>query len=317
MANLRKLLGKEFGSTVLAAASEYASLSKVRDGKVFNMYPYCNISKDNNYRGYCMEYWCMPCGTTQATFEIWGGGGSGAGGCCCQQGIPGGSGSYSRKTITSADGYGDMGGWCFYLNVAQPTDCSASCLGIQGCKTYVCGTTSAAKSAIGSNFCAEGGVPGKTCCEAFWSSTFRCQDRVYWTGCGGYDPATDGATAYGGDENVKGNVGFFRIYNTSDNCWAKLGLPYPARLMDHKGGHIMATNGGNACINDGAACQGTTPFAFASGCSSGLPGIGAPSTTSCGGSCCYGWKGNGGFIKITYCSCWLGVNEGCAKHFCN
>ena len=24
-----------------------------------------------------MEYWCMPCGTTQATFEIWGGGGSG------------------------------------------------------------------------------------------------------------------------------------------------------------------------------------------------------------------------------------------------
>ena len=53
MANLRTLLGKEFGSTVISAAAEYASLSKVRDGKVFTMYPYCQTSKSASYRDYC------------------------------------------------------------------------------------------------------------------------------------------------------------------------------------------------------------------------------------------------------------------------
>jgi hypothetical protein len=48
-----------------------------------------------------------------------------------------------------------------------------------------------------------------------------------------------------------------------------------------------------------------------------MPGVGAPSATSCGGSCCYGRRGVGGMIKITYCSCWLGVNNNCAYHFCN
>ena len=317
MANLRGLLGKEFDSTVLETAGQFGSYEKIRDGKVYNFAPYCNLNCDSSYRGYCQEYWCVPCGTTQLTFEMWGGGGSGGGACCCQQGMPGGSGAYTRKTITSADGYGDMGGWCFFLKVAEPTCCSQCCVGIQGCKSYICGKNSSAQSAIGSNFCADGGLPGKTCCYAYWDTTFRCLDRVYWTGCGGYDPATDGPNAYGGDENIKGHPGFFRTYNTSNSCWAKMGMAYPPRLFDNEGGHLISNVKGNACINDGTFCQGTTPWAFGSGCNATLPGVGGPSSTSCGGGCCYGHRGHGGLIKITYCSCWMGVNRDCAYHFCN
>lgn len=314
MANLRGLLGKEFDSTVLQTAGTFGSYEKVRDGKVYNFLPYCNLNCDNSYRGYCQEFWCVPCGTTSITFEIWGGGGSGGGGCCCQQGIPGGSGAYSRKTLQYPQ---IQGGWCYFLKVAEPTCCSSCCCGIQGCKTYICGKNSAAQQALGSNFCAEGGLPGKTCCYAFWDTTFRCQDRVYWSGCGGWNPASDGPSAYGGDENIKGHPGFFRIYNTSDNCWAKAGLAYPPRLIDHKGGHLMSNYRGNACIHPSTFCQGTTPWAFNANCNATLPGVGGPSATSCGGGCCYGHRGHGGFIKITYCSCWLGVNRDCAYHFCN
>jgi hypothetical protein len=315
MANLRQLLGKEFDSTVLSTAGTFGSYEKIRDGKVTNMAPYCNMQNcETSYRGYYMEYFCVPCGTTQMTFEIWGGGGSGGGACCCMQGIPGGSGAYARKTLTYPN---IQGGWCFHLAVAPPTCCSQCCCGIRGCKTYICGKNSEAQTAIGSNFCAEGGLPGKTCCYAFWSNQFRCQDRVYWTGCGGYDPGADCACAFGGDEMVPGRPGFFRTYNTSTVCWAKAGLSYPARLIDHKGGYMISNHDCDAGLQRRTFCQGTTPWAFNSNCNNTLPGVGAPSAASCGGGCCYGYRGTGGFIKITYCSCWMGVNQSCAFHFCN
>jgi len=118
---------------------------------------------------------------------------------------------------------------------------------------------------------------------------------------------------------IGGRPGFFRIYNTSDNCWAKLGMPYPAKLIDDLGGYITANNMGNACLNQYSYCTGTTAWAFSTNCNGGpgIPGVGAPSSTSCGGGCCYGWRGGGGMIKITYCSCWLGTNSNCAYHFCN
>lgn len=314
MANLRKLLGREFDSTVLQTAGTFGSYTKIRDGKVFNFAPHCNLGCDNSYRGYCMEYFCVPCGTTQMTFEIWGGGGSGGGACCCQQGMPGGSGAYARKTLTYPQ---IQGGWCFFLKVAEPTCCSQCCCGIRGCKTYICGKNGDAQNAIGSNFCVEGGLPGKTCCYAFWDTQFRCQDRIYWAGCGGWDPATDCACGYGADEVIPGRPGFFRIYNTSSNCWAKAGLAYPARLVDDKGGHMISNYKGDACLHQQTVCQGTMPWAFNAYCNATLPGVGSPSATSCGGGCCYGYRGMGGFIKITYCSCWIGENLNCAYHFCN
>ena len=216
MANLRGLLGKEFGSTIDDTAATFGSYTKVRDGMVFNFMPYCNMGNcDNNYRGYYIQHWCVPCGTTQITVELWGGGGSGAGACCCQQGIPGGSGSYVRKTLQYPQ---IQGGWCYYLCVAPPTCCASCCCGIQGCKSFIVGCNV-------SNLCADGGLPGKTCCYAYWSNDFRCTDRHYFAGSGGWTPGTDGASSYGGDEMIKGGPGFFRTYNTSSTCWSKISYP--------------------------------------------------------------------------------------------
>lgn len=87
MANLRELLGKE----TLTSVQSGTSITGLNDGKTFIFHPYCNIGNcEQNYHDYCINYWCVPCGTTHMTFEIWGGGGSGAGACCCQQGHPGG-----------------------------------------------------------------------------------------------------------------------------------------------------------------------------------------------------------------------------------
>lgn len=310
MANLRGLLGKEFASTITDTAAVYGSYTRVRDGMVFNFHPYCNRGNcEQSYHDYCINHWCVPCGTTQITFELWGGGGSGGGACCCQQGIPGGAGSYVRKTLQYPQ---IQGGWCYAMVVASPTCCSQCCCGIQGCKSYITGCNL-------SNLCAEGGLPGKTCCYAFWGNEFRCTDRVYFSGAGGWTPGTHKSNSYGGDEMIPGGPGFFRTYNNSNTCWAKIGMAYPGRLIDHKGGHIMSNNRGDACNQERTYCNGTTPWAYSTNCNGGpgIPGVGAPSATSCSNSCCYGWRGQGGFIKITYCSCWLGVNNDCAFHFCN
>ena len=326
MANLRGLLGKEFASTVADTASQYGSYSKVRDGKVMNFMSYCNMTNcEDSYRHYYMQYWCVPCGTTQITFELWGGGGSGAGACCCQQGVPGGAGGYVRKTLEYPL---VQGGWCYQLCVASPTCCSQCCCGIKGCKSWITGCNL-------SNLCAEGGTPGKTCCYAFWDTTYRCQDRIDWggdsseshidgtmgseDGKGGFNRVNDCSCYYGADCGIPGRPGFFRQYNTANNCWVKLGMPYPAKLIDDMGGHIITSNRGNACSHEYSYCRGTTPWAYSANCNGGpgIPGVGAPSATSCGGSCCYGWRGGGGMIKVTYCSCWIGINRDCAFHFCN
>lgn len=327
MANLRGLLGKEFASTLPDAVSKYGTYSKVRDGKVHNFMSYCNMHNcDDSYRHYYMQYWCVPCGTTSITWEIWGGGGSGGGACCCQQGVPGGSGAYARKTLHYPE---IQGGWCYCMYVASSTCCSQCCCGIRGCKSYVCGCNL-------SNFCVEGGLPGKTCCYAFWDTTYRCQPRVDWggdktegsrlqgtqsddPGYGHWNRVNDCSCYFGADFGVPGRTGFFNTYCTQNNCYAKLGLPYPAKLIDDMGGHLTVNNRGNACNNEQTYCAGTTPWAYSDNCNGGpgMPGVGAPSATSCGGSCCYGRRGVGGMIKVTLCSCWLGVDNNCAYYFCN
>lgn len=327
MANLRGLLGKEYASTLPDAVAKYGSFSKVRDGKVHNFASYCNMHNcDDSYRHYYMQYYCVPCGTTQITWELWGGGGSGAGACCCQQGAPGGSGAYARKTLTYPQ---IQGGWCYHMQVGGSTCCSQCCHGIRGCKTYVCGCNL-------NNFCAEGGLGGKTCCFAYWDTTYRCQPRIDWGGdktegskLDGTAPTTDGYGAYnrvndcscyfGADCGLPGRMGYFNQYCTQNNCYVKIALPYQGKLIDDMGGHITVNNKGNACINEGGYCSGTTPWAFNSNCNGGpgMPGVGAPSSTSCGGSCCYGMRGVGGFIKVTFCSCWIGVDNSCAHYFCN
>ena len=305
--NLRELLGREFASTIDQTIAENTSLERNHEGRVFLFAPYCNNNNCNsNYWEYCIQHWCVPCGTTQATFELWGGGGSGGGACCCMQGVPGGAGSYVRKTLQYPE---IQGGWCYQLCVASPTCCSRCCCGIQGCKTWVTGCNT-------SNLCANGGLPGKTCCWAFWNSTYRCQDKVTL----GRNLHTDGSCSYGGDCMIMGKPGFF--YNAFDgnNCWAKGMMPVPAGLISNGPSYITQNYQGNACLHEYMYCTGTTPWAYNINCNSTLPGVGSPSATACGGGCCYGYRGGGGLIRITYCSCWLQSatsNEDCAWYYFN
>ena len=118
----------------------------------------------------------------------------------------------------------------------------------------------------------------------------------------------------------KGNPGFF--YNACDgnNCWAKGMMPVPAGLISNMGAYITQNHQGNACLHEYMYCTGTTPWAYNINCNATLPGVGSPSATACGGGCCYGYRGGGGLIRITYCSCWLQSatsNEDCAWYYFN
>lgn len=317
MANLRSLIGREYASTLDNTIGEVGSLDMNNEGRVFLFRGYCGDGNCNsNYWEYCLQHWCVPCGTTQVTFELWGGGGSGGGGCCCQQGFPGGAGSYVRKTLEYPL---VQGGWCYSLCTAPPTCCSRCCCGIQGCKTWVQGCNL-------SNLCADGGLPGKTCCYAFWSNEFRCKDKVSFDGCGGWSLLNCCACAYGGDFMAGGKPSWFRTSNSSSNCWAKAGFAIPYGLVANGPTYQTVNYSGDACHHEYMMCRGTTPYAFNVNCGgkSGIPGKGGPSATSCGGGCCYGRGGASGMIKITYCSCWIhgsdrrsDGNQACSCFFYN
>tara|TARA_B100001996_G_scaffold27285_1_gene20941 strand:- start:1563 stop:1925 length:363 start_codon:yes stop_codon:yes gene_type:complete len=119
---------------------------------------------------------------------------------------------------------------------------------------------------------------------------------------------------------IGGRPGFFLNTCNQNNCWAKGMMPYPAGLINQKGGWLSQNNHGNACINEYMYCTGTTPWAYNINCNGGpgLPGVGSPSATACGGGCCYGWRGGGGLIRLTYCSCWIKEgNSDCAWFYFN
>lgn len=264
----------------------------------------------NSYWAYCGG-WCAPPGVTQITFEIWGGGGSGAGGCCCQQGSPGGAGAHARKTLCGCDFPGQsLGGMCYLWFLAPPTCCSACCVGLRGCKTYITGCGL-------SNFCADGGLPGKTCCGVFYvggiaptygpsCSSFANGSGAGLGGLGCYTFPPDGfvacdcACGYGGDYAVGGKLGWFRVdCACGDNCYVKLGIPQPGGARDQCTRYFITKNMGNACINECIAYStGEWPGHFC--CGWGMHGQGSPSTTSCAGACCYGYRGSRGLIRITY-----------------
>ena len=302
MAGIRNLLGKEFKSSV---GSLGTTAEPIHDGKVWiymdmNRACCCQCANTN-----CICRWCVPCGVTKVTFEIWGGGGAGAGSCCCMNGIPGTSGAYSRKTLT----YPEVeGGYCYSMCVATATTRSSSFRGIRGCKTYITGPGL-------SNFCAEGGFGGCSCC-GIWSTTGNySQDKLdfYAAGqCLGYGPS-----AYGGDENIDGVAGWIRAQCTS-NCAVKAMLPYPPRLIDHSGG--VTTTHYCTCSTCGEKnhCFFNHPWSGDPWCNhSGIPGFGNATAITCGSSCNCGSTGSGGMIRITYCSCWNGVNADCSLHMCN
>ena len=292
-----------------------------------------NSPCDNShaYSGYFHHryWWCAPPGTTHVTFEIWGGGGTGGGGCCCQQGNPGGAGAYAIKTLcaTCDPSTGQpfpgssFGGMCWEVFVGTTACCAACCKGTLGCKTYItgCGLT---------NFCADGGMPGKACCFAFWCG--RCCN----TGEGNYGPkgaqetnclneyrpcypmacsgmytfhpceltyTCDCACYYGADWGVPGKLGWFRSDCCESHCFTKLGVPYPGglgRLGGRCNGWVVERQWGNACVSEGQWCN-NGPFA---GHCYGVNGIGRGGmpATACAGGCCQGALGSAGLVRVHY-----------------
>jgi len=327
MADLRKLLDTENSSHLLRQVSSSGITTGIApisttwgtgwgpvltEGYTDYITGNCNNANgDLSYWAYCGG-WCAPPGVTRITFEIWGGGGSGGGSCCCQQGNPGGAGAFSTKTICACDFQGNsLGGHCYLWFLAQPTCCSACCMGLRGCKTYItgCGLT---------NFCADGGLFGKTCCYAFYaggsSPTYGPSCSSYSNGSGAglggegcytFPPdsstfACDCACGYGGDYHIGGKLGWFRVdCACGDTCYVKLGIPQSGGTRDQCTRYFITKNNGNSCINL-VASQLTGEWPTNPLCCWAMHGQGAPSSTSCAGSCCYGFRGTRGLIRIHY-----------------
>ena len=265
---------------------------------------------DTSGRQWCPGFCVIP-GVTTLQFEIWGGGGAGANACCCQQGSPGGSGAYAMKTLCASDlGLDTLGGFCYLLNIAPPTTCSGSCSGVQGCKSFITGCGL-------SNFCADGGMGGRTCCFIFHDAFGANLTGTFGPGgsgpsafdsggCYTLDPVSGSCTAkdcacyYGADFGVPGRPGWFRVdCICGNNCFVRLGIPQPGGFKDRETRYIISRNTGNACLGERTACTaGEWPLNMS--CGKGMRGQGTPSATSCGNGCCNGYRGTAGLIRVTY-----------------
>lgn len=307
----------------------------VYDGDCFN--GQCDSSHHwDGYRHNCY-YFCAPPGTTRITFELWGGGGSGASACCCQQGNPGGAGAYAIKTLCAqcnpATGLpfegGTFGGMCWEIFVAPPNCCSQCCIGVPGCNSSVigCGLT---------NFCAGGGLPGKTCCFAFYSgrlcgsgigtySAQGCQETqclneyrpCYPMACSGmysfhpFESACDCECScyFGADWGIPGRMGWFRSDCTPDGagsggatanaCFVKIGKSYPGGFGRRCSNYSVA-NGreGLCCTNLNMNCMHGQYHA--NDRYNEVPGVGGMSAFGCSGVNICGAPGARGLVLVHF-----------------
>jgi len=294
MSNLRTLLyegeSNRYSANTNSDDTAYSLAKSLHPaGCQFLFAQFCAYTPDGNYQHNCFCNWCAPSGTTCITFEIWGGGGGGAGACCCQQGQPGGSGAYAKKTVVGST-TGGLGGCCYSISLAYPTDCAATCCGIIGCNTNITGFGL-------SNFCAEGGYGGKTCCFTFWGN-YNCagnnNGNVYLC----YGP-TCCRCYYGADSGSPGRPGYLWAQCSCNPCNWKYIVPYPGGLINQGGGYVALRVQGNACNQEWIKCVSSIGYAVDPNYNF-VPGMGGMSATSCGGGCCYGFPGNPGFARITY-----------------
>jgi hypothetical protein len=283
MAGLRDLFGKYEAIIQSDIDAGEVDLGIAYNGTNITLMPFCqNVPGCCDARGGEYMTWCVPTGITQADMFLWGGGGGGAGACNCQQGVPGGSGAHAKKTINvnAGDEYELCVGW--------GAACTTNCVGEQGGKSYIIGTGL-------DNFCAEGGFGGKTCCYVYYRSECTISTCGYW-----YMDNCNKAEYFGADTGALGVLGFaFTACGCNDNnCWWKQALAYPGGITNKLGGNSVQRNLGNACNNEFLLCNAITGAGGA--CNNQVVGLGGPSATSCGGSCCYGFRGGPGMIKITY-----------------
>ena len=283
MARLRDLFDK-YGAIIQSDINAgEVNLGIAYSGTNITLMPHCqNVPGCCDARGGEYMTWCVPTGVTSATMHLWGGGGGGAGACNCQQGVPGGSGAHAKKAISVTAGD------CYELCVGWGAECATCCEGNRGGTSYITGGGL-------DGFCAEGGYGGKTCCYVYWRSCCSLSTCGYW-----YMDVENVADYAGADSGALGVRGFaFTLCGCNDNsCYWKQAMPYPGGLVNKLGGTTVQKVQGNACNNEWLMCNAVTGIGGA--CNNQVVGLGGPSATSCGGGCCYGYRGGPGMIKITY-----------------
>jgi hypothetical protein len=289
MSNLRDLLGivtEDFikglgGSNETTKLPSYPS----KDYNVQYIAATCGATCNawtSNYNYYDYPDWVIPTGTTDVIFEIWGSGGGGGKGCCCTMGIPGGSGAYAYKKLSGA---AVVPGCSYAIEIGQPGKGDVDSIGPTGAATYITGYSL-------SNFCANGGHGGCSCC-----SSSCCNWKTLCEIC------CNGPCAvyYGADGGAYGNPGAGHVWSQSSFCCNKQNIPYPGGLVNGKGGWVPAYQ---------CECQGCgyIPMKIATANIpwgshyeyNYVPGVGGMSAWTNGGGCCYGTQGNPGLIRISF-----------------
>lgn len=281
MANLRSLIG--------SVAVE--DIKPIAEGCSMYFAPHCTCYCNSDYSGNCFLYWCAPENVTCMKFEVWGGGGSGAGSCCCMGGTPGGSGAWAYKCLNTTDG-DFAAGDCYALYPGPPTCCARCCCGILGCKGYITGTGL-------TNFCADGGNAGQSCCFVHWGA-FNC----YGNNCGYYYTNRMCCQCcrchYGSDGGTPGRPSAIWAQCTCGSCYWKLLFHYPGGINNTVGGFTTTQQQGNACNSEWSRCTKGGLGWSAGSEAIHMPGTGGPSASACGGGCCYGFPGASGLVRITW-----------------
>ena len=292
--NLRDLLGIVTTESIkgLAAADPVTKLPPYpgRDYTTMYITAQCGAGCQDwtsNYGFYDYPDWKVPANTTEIIFEVWGAGGGGGDGCCCTRGVPGSSGAYAYKKLTGTD---VVPGCSYAIDIGQGgrSRQGPSC-GQPGGRTYITGYGL-------SNFCADGGYGGCSCCY-MCCCTWGTLCNVCCNGpCALY---------YGADGGAYGNPGAGQMWCQSRYCWNKQLIPYPGGLVNGKGGWLPGIQcecqGCGYYLNMYASTQ--LGWGGAGGENSHknyVPGTGGASAWVHGGGCCRGQHGNPGMVRISY-----------------
>ena len=219
--------------TLLKAKLPSSGEDNLESGKIYS------FAEGNTYTKAC-RCWCWcPDATGVAQIEIWGAGGSGAKMCCCGGGLPGNSGSYSKKTITMTSSQ--------FLYACTGFACGNSdALCFRGCSepTTVCWQSTSTNGCM----CARGGKGGVSYCSSspamyccFLAGGFCTTNNG--PNCGTVCNQCSGhwdAIAYGGDVNRCGNiscVGFHGCY-PSCICQQRSYVAFPPGMIAECGGIV-------------------------------------------------------------------------------
>lgn len=297
--NLRDLLGiVTTDSIVNAAAADTVTKVPAYPSKGYCVHyitSQCGATCEDyttQYHYYCYPAWDIPDNTTDVIFEVWGAGGGGGVGCCCSRAIPGSSGAYAYKRLSGSD---IVAGCSYVVNI-----------GVQGCgRNNICGQQGGPTYITGhnlTNFCADGGYGGCSCCT-MCCCTWFVVDPSGRSGNPGINQCWGGSCAqyYGADGGAYGNAGASYMWHQSDHCFNKQWIPYPGGLINGKGGWSLA----NQCRNSGCGmeeeCMAMHHMGWGGSSERNyIPGMGGVSGWMCTDGGCTGRNGMPGMVRISY-----------------